>query len=78
MRFKLIALLVALVILSNYMSEVTKPVAREITLKHCAPQCVLYLCCVCVLTGVNKEEPELSIATEENQDEEPTKAKKRK
>uniref|UniRef100_A0A8C2ZTR0 Transcription elongation regulator 1 n=2 Tax=Cyclopterus lumpus TaxID=8103 RepID=A0A8C2ZTR0_CYCLU len=29
-------------------------------------------------TGVNKEEPELAIATEENQDEEPTKAKKRK
>ncbi|XP_033995794.1 transcription elongation regulator 1-like isoform X4 [Trematomus bernacchii] len=28
--------------------------------------------------GVNKEEPELAIATEENQDEEPTKAKKRK
>ncbi|XP_068456317.1 transcription elongation regulator 1 isoform X5 [Clinocottus analis] len=29
-------------------------------------------------TGVNKEEPELAIAAEENQDEEPTKAKKRK
>ncbi|CAK6957198.1 transcription elongation regulator 1 isoform X1 [Scomber scombrus] len=29
-------------------------------------------------TGVSKEEPELAIATEENQDEEPTKAKKRK
>ncbi|XP_078121760.1 transcription elongation regulator 1 isoform X1 [Sander vitreus] len=29
-------------------------------------------------TGVNKEEPELAIATEENQDEEPSKAKKRK
>ncbi|XP_069002241.1 transcription elongation regulator 1 isoform X4 [Embiotoca jacksoni] len=29
-------------------------------------------------TAVNKEEPEVSIATEENQDEEPTKAKKRK
>ncbi|KAG7523287.1 transcription elongation regulator 1 isoform X2 [Solea senegalensis] len=29
-------------------------------------------------TGINKEEPELAIATEENQDEEPTKAKKRK
>ncbi|XP_056261961.1 transcription elongation regulator 1-like isoform X3 [Pseudoliparis swirei] len=28
--------------------------------------------------GVNKEEPELTIASEENQDEEPTKAKKRK
>uniref|UniRef100_A0A8C4DFP3 Transcription elongation regulator 1 n=1 Tax=Dicentrarchus labrax TaxID=13489 RepID=A0A8C4DFP3_DICLA len=33
---------------------------------------------VCSYTGVNKEEPELAIATEENQDEEPTKAKKRK
>uniref|UniRef100_A0A669C0S3 Transcription elongation regulator 1 n=1 Tax=Oreochromis niloticus TaxID=8128 RepID=A0A669C0S3_ORENI len=29
-------------------------------------------------TGVSKEDPELSIAAEENQDEEPTKAKKRK
>lgn len=29
-------------------------------------------------TGVNKEEPELTVTTEENQDEEPTKAKKRK
>uniref|UniRef100_A0A4W6F4K7 Transcription elongation regulator 1 n=1 Tax=Lates calcarifer TaxID=8187 RepID=A0A4W6F4K7_LATCA len=29
-------------------------------------------------TGISKEEPELAIATEENQDEEPTKAKKRK
>ncbi|XP_047185611.1 transcription elongation regulator 1 isoform X3 [Scophthalmus maximus] len=29
-------------------------------------------------TGFNKEEPELAMATEENQDEEPTKAKKRK
>lgn len=29
-------------------------------------------------TGVNKEEPELAVTTEENQDEEPTKAKKRK
>ncbi|XP_058483027.1 transcription elongation regulator 1 isoform X2 [Solea solea] len=29
-------------------------------------------------TGINKEEPELAMATEENQDEEPTKAKKRK
>lgn len=39
--------------------------------------------CVCVWgvllhIVVNKEEPELAIATEENQDEEPTKAKKRK
>uniref|UniRef100_A0A8C2ZWG2 Transcription elongation regulator 1 n=1 Tax=Cyclopterus lumpus TaxID=8103 RepID=A0A8C2ZWG2_CYCLU len=37
-----------------------------------------FLFCVWLLTGVNKEEPELAIATEENQDEEPTKAKKRK
>lgn len=32
----------------------------------------------CVLTGFNKEEPELTINTDENQDEEPSKAKKRK
>lgn len=31
-----------------------------------------------VYTGFNKEEPELTINTEENQDEEPSKAKKRK
>uniref|UniRef100_A0A667Z812 Transcription elongation regulator 1 n=1 Tax=Myripristis murdjan TaxID=586833 RepID=A0A667Z812_9TELE len=29
-------------------------------------------------TGINKEEPEVAVSTEENQDEEPTKAKKRK
>ncbi|XP_078142779.1 transcription elongation regulator 1 isoform X1 [Centroberyx gerrardi] len=29
-------------------------------------------------TGINKEEPEVAVAAEENQDEEPTKAKKRK
>ncbi len=41
--------------------------------------CSIYLfCVVCLYIGVNKEEPELAIATEENQDEEPTKAKKRK
>lgn len=40
--------------------------------------CVLFILCVYLYTGVMKEEPELSIATEENQDEEPTKAKKRK
>lgn len=38
----------------------------------------IYFASVCSYTGVNKEEPELAIATEENQDEEPTKAKKRK
>lgn len=33
---------------------------------------------LCLYTGLSKEEPELGIVTEENQDEEPTKAKKRK
>lgn len=39
--------------------------------------CFIYgACFVCAV--VNKEVPEISIATEDNQDEEPTKAKKRK
>lgn len=40
--------------------------------------CIDYLVYVRLYAGINKEEPELAIATEENQDEEPTKAKKRK
>lgn len=40
--------------------------------------CKIYLLMCVLYIVVNKEEPELAIATEENQDEEPTKAKKRK
>lgn len=51
--------------------------SAAITLNCCVLQSgKFYIFCL-LLTGV-KEEQELTIATDENQDEEPTKAKKRK
>lgn len=68
------------------MFKVSKPVDRETQVHECfyysqtlyTTMCVIFILYPCSYAGVNKEEPELAIATEENQDEEPTKAKKRK